>query len=68
MRVVPAEAAAAEKPVEGYAALSAALKERGVTVAVSTLKEWVARGRLPRMKFGRQVRFYVSQVLARMES
>jgi hypothetical protein len=55
-----------EKPVEGYEALKAALAERNVNMGVSTLKAMKNRGRLTCRKFGKRVRFYVSEVMERI--
>lgn len=54
---------ATEPPIEGYAALSAKLKEVGINRHPKTLERWCVAGRLPCRRFSKRVRFYLSEVL-----
>lgn len=56
-----------EEVIEGYAALSRALEQVGIKRHPKTLERWTMAGRLPHMRFGGRPRFYLSQVMARIE-
>lgn len=56
-----------ETMIEGYTALSRALAGVGVNRHPKTLNRWAMAGKLPHMRFGNRPRFYLSQVLKKLE-